>query len=74
MAERMLVSRLDARGRTAVPKPVREALRLKPGDVVGFAIEGSCVRLVKVARSADAAFACFDEWSGAADRKGYASL
>lgn len=74
MSQRVLVSRLGARSQTVVPKAVREILRVKPGDQVGYVVAGNRVELVKIAAREDNPFVCFDEWSGEADSKGYASL
>ena len=41
-------SKLTARSQTTIPKAVREALDLHPGDRVGYVIDGNVVRLVKV--------------------------
>jgi len=40
-------SRLTAKSQTAIPKRVRDRLRLKPGDVVKYEIEGDRVILSK---------------------------
>lgn len=74
MSQRVLVSRLGTRSQTVVPKAVREILRVKPGDQVGYLVAGGRVELVKIAAREDNPFACFDEWAGEADSKGYASL
>jgi antitoxin PrlF len=41
-------SKLTAKAQTTVPKPVREALRLKPGDALVYEIDGTRVRLAKL--------------------------
>lgn len=41
----MLESTLTSRGQTTVPKAVREALGLKPGDRLRYSIEGKAVRI-----------------------------
>ena len=41
----MFESTITSRGRTTVPKAVRDALGLKAGDRVGYTIEGSVVRI-----------------------------
>jgi AbrB family looped-hinge helix DNA binding protein len=40
-------SRIDSRGRTRLPREVRERLGLKPGDRIAFVSEGEAVRLVR---------------------------
>jgi antitoxin PrlF len=38
-------SKLTAKAQTTVPKPVREALHLKPGDAIAYEIRGNLVTL-----------------------------
>lgn len=40
-------SRLTAKSQTTIPKRVRDRLRLKPGDIVKYEIEGDRVVLSK---------------------------
>ena len=74
MGQRLVTSRLGARSQAVVPKAVRQALKLVPGDEVGFVIENGRVELVKVSARGDDTFACFSEWAGDADTEGYAGL
>jgi AbrB family looped-hinge helix DNA binding protein len=71
-----ITSRLDNKARMVVPKTVREALDIGPGDRIGFAIHDGRVILsaMKKPLSQKGAFACFDEWASKADKEGYASL
>jgi antitoxin PrlF len=77
MAARFVTSRLGTRSQTVVPKAVREALRIGPGDEIGYAIKDGRVVLVPVrpegGRQEDP-FACFDEWSSDNDERAYGSL
>jgi hypothetical protein len=59
-----------------VPKEVREALGVGPGDQIGYSIRDGRVVLsaVKAPQPQDDPFACFDEWASEADAEGYASL
>ncbi|MCS3857819.1 AbrB family looped-hinge helix DNA binding protein [Salinibacter ruber] len=41
----MPTSTLTSRGQTTIPKPIREALGLQPGDRVEFTLEGDRVLL-----------------------------
>jgi antitoxin PrlF len=41
-------SKVTARSQTTIPRAVRDALDLHPGDRVGYVIDGDVVRLVKV--------------------------
>ncbi len=44
----MPTSTLTSRGQTTIPKPIREALGLQPGDRVEFTLEGDRVLLRRV--------------------------
>ena len=44
----MLMSRLSSKGQVTIPKPIREALGLTPGDRVAYEIDTEGVRLVRV--------------------------
>jgi antitoxin PrlF len=41
-------SKLTAKSQTTVPKVVREALRLAPGDAIAYEVDGDTVTLHKV--------------------------
>jgi antitoxin PrlF len=73
---RFVTSRLGTKSQTVVPKEVREALGVGPGDQVGYTIRNGRVILTAIRRPAaeDDPFACFDEWASEADTEGYASL
>ena len=43
------VSRLTARSQTTIPRTVREALGLRPGDMIEYEIEDETVRMRKQA-------------------------
>ncbi len=71
----MITSKLTSKAQTTIPRPVRDALRLAPGDELSYTIEGERVVLTKSTRtSADDPFATFGEWSSEADQQGYAGL
>ncbi|MGO8917710.1 MAG: AbrB/MazE/SpoVT family DNA-binding domain-containing protein [Stellaceae bacterium] len=74
MSDAMLRARLGVKGQVVVPKPVRDALGLKPGDELAFVIHGREVRIIPARAQGDDPFACFTEWASQADRKGYADL
>jgi bifunctional DNA-binding transcriptional regulator/antitoxin component of YhaV-PrlF toxin-antitoxin module len=73
---RFVTSRLGLKGRTVVPKAVREALGVGPGDQIGYTIQSGRVILSAIKRplAEDAPFTCFDEWASEADTEGYDSL
>jgi bifunctional DNA-binding transcriptional regulator/antitoxin component of YhaV-PrlF toxin-antitoxin module len=64
------------KSQTVVPKEVREALAVGPGDQIGYTIQNGRVILTAIRRplTQDDPFACFDEWASEADTEGYASL
>ena len=74
MANSMLKARLGVKAQVVLPKPVREALGLRPGDEFAFVIRDGEVRVVRAPVEGDDPFACFTEWASEADRKGYADL
>jgi antitoxin PrlF len=67
---------LGAKSQTVVPKEVREALGVGPGDQVAYTIQNGRVILTAIRRASaeEDPFACFDEWASEADTGGYASL
>jgi antitoxin PrlF len=71
-----VTSRLGVKCQTVLPKEVRSALGVGPGDQVGYSIRDGRVILTPVRAPApeDDPFACFDEWASEADTEGYASL
>ena len=73
---RFVASRLGVKSQTVVPKEVRTALGIGPGDQIGYSIQNGRVTLSAIRRplAQDDPFACFDEWASEADTEGYASL
>lgn len=69
-----ILSKLTTRGRTTLPKPVREALGLARGDTLLYRIEGRVAAISKAALDEGAPFALFDEWAGEVDTKAYSEL
>ncbi|MBI4185327.1 MAG: transcriptional regulator [Proteobacteria bacterium] len=74
MPQRLVASRLGAGGRTVVPRAVREALGIAPGDEIGYVIEDGRVELVRLRSKGENPFAAFGEWDSEADREGYRPL
>ena len=72
----MITSKITSKSQTTVPQAVRLALRLQPGDEIGYQIEAGRVILVKIAAAMppDDPFATFEEWNSDADRRAYAEL
>ena len=71
-----VTSRLGVKSQTVLPKPVRDALGVGPGDQVGYRIHHGRVMLtaVRASEPPDDPFARFEEWASEADTLGYASL
>ena len=72
----MLTSTLFSRGRTTLPKAIRERLGLQPGDLVGFEVVDGRV-VVSRAESFDASHhealpTTLEEWAGAEDDRALA--
>lgn len=76
MTDTFVTSRLGVKAQTVVPKAVREALDVGPGDQIGYTIHNGRVVLTALRKpvSQEDPFACFDEWASEADTEGYASL
>jgi AbrB family looped-hinge helix DNA binding protein len=66
-------SKVTAKGRTAIPRAVRERLKLKPGDTLRYRLTEDCVLLDKAIRAGNP-FALFSEWKSEADEKAYCGL
>ena len=43
---KVTVAKINNRGQVVLPKDVREALRVKPGDEVLFIVEGNIVKIL----------------------------
>ena len=72
------LSRLNAKGQVTVPKAIRNALGLQPGDVLGWELDKKLVRIRLVSsvglnhlRGVEAALS---EWSTDADEAAFAGL
>lgn len=72
----MIVSKLTSKAQTTIPKPVRTALGVHPGDELSYEIVDGRVLLAKVQRGTmtDDPFRTFEEWRSEADTKAYADL
>ena len=46
----MIVSKLTSKAQTTIPRPIRAALGLRPGDELSYEIVGGRVMLAKVQR------------------------
>lgn len=71
----MIVSKLTAKAQTTIPKAVRAALGLRPGDDIVYVIEADRVVLEKAGTGRpEDPFSSFGEWANEADRRAYADL
>ena len=71
----MITSKLSRKAQTTIPRPVRAALRLKPGDELIYQIDEQRVILTKAGGGkTDDPFRTFCEWSSGADTQGYEKL
>ena len=73
------VSRLTAKSRTTIPKPVRNALSLRPGDRLAYDLRpDGAVRLRKASTPPQAYLSAFDrmfeEWGSPEDAEAYDGL
>lgn len=74
----MHASRLSSKGQVTIPGKVREALGLRPGDVVGYEVRGRSAVIQKV-EAFDAAFhralaETLDEWATPEDDAAFRDL
>ena len=74
----IITSKLTSKFQATVPTPVRKALQLKAGDLIGFEIEGTRVTLRHVT-PLDLAFAqalegTLGEWSSKEDEQAFKDL
>ena len=74
----MDLSVVSSKGQVTMPKAVREASGLKPGDLVSWELEGDSVRL-RLLSGGDQAFAQslqagLSEWASEADEAAFADL
>jgi len=73
----MIVGKITAKSQVTVPRAVRLALGLAPGDELIWEIEGDRVVLSRAARNSDpftGNISTFSEWSTEADCKAFADL
>lgn len=66
----MILGKITAKAQITIPRAVRAALGLKPGDDVEWSVEGDRVIMTRSRRTADpfvGNFDSFSEWSSDAD-------
>jgi antitoxin PrlF len=67
-------SKVSAKSQTVIPKPVRQRLGLKPGDMLRFRLDKDGVVLERVQRTEEDPFVSFDEWHSDEDEHLYRDL
>ena len=72
----MITSKLTPGAQTTIPKPVRTALGLRPGDEIAYVIENGHAILTRFEEqpTTNDPLASFSEWSSPDDAKTYAKL
>ncbi len=73
----MIHSRITSKAQTTIPRAVREALGIAPGDELAWEIDGDRVVLSRATRANDAFvgnLSTFTEWATDADCKAFADL
>lgn len=71
-----LYSRISSKSQTVLPKQVREALEIAPGDTLRYRMTAHGIVIDKAVRVVDVddPFASFTEWASAADDEAYGDL
>ena len=67
-------SRVSVKSQTVLPRAVREALEIKPGDTVRYRLTERGVLLEKAPAEGDDPFVSFTEWAGKQDDAAYVDL
>jgi antitoxin PrlF len=72
----MIISTLTSKAQTTIPQAVRNALGLRPGDALAYAIENGRAILTRAEspQLTDDPFATFSEWHSDADAAAYDRL
>ncbi len=65
-----ITSKITSRGRLTIPREVRDALKLRSGDLVSFEITNWIVILSRGIEAPNP-FSIFGEWGEEADNKAY---
>lgn len=73
------VAKITAKGQTTIPREVREALHVFPGDLIAWEVEPGGTATVRRVQPLDVEYlraleSTLEEWSGAADDEAYRDL
>lgn len=64
----MIIGRITAKAQTTIPRAIRLALGIKPGDEIAYEIEGDRVTIRRAGDPFDKPLATFGEWFDDLDR------
>jgi antitoxin PrlF len=74
----MQAARITAKGQMTIPKRIRQAARLEPGDLVALEVEGDRITLRKLTQGDPAYLAAVEgtlgEWSAREDEDAWRDL
>ena len=72
----MITSKLTSKAQTTIPRAIRRALKLEPGDQIAYEIGNDQVILTRAEMpgSLDGRLKAFEEWRGREDEEAYADL
>lgn len=73
------VAKITAKGQTTIPRDVRLALNVVPGDLIAWEVSGEGTATVRRVQPLDIEYlraieATLGEWAGAADEEAYRDL
>lgn len=74
----MEISRLSVKGQVTIPKEIREAIGLQPGDMVAYSVENGVIILKRLqpfdSRFHAALSETMEEWASAEDDEAFRDL
>ncbi len=75
----LAVAKITAKGQTTVPRDVRAALNVTPGDLIAWEVDASGIATVRRVQPLDIEYlraveGTLTEWAGAADEEAYRGL
>jgi antitoxin PrlF len=71
---KMFRSKITSKGRTTIPRQVRDALHLRAGDTLVYRIGKESVTLTSAGSAREDMFGTFSEWSSGRDCAAYREL
>lgn len=74
-----VIAKITAKGQTTIPRDVRDALHIGPGDLIAWEIAADGTAAVRRVQPLDVEYlraleATMGEWSGPADEEAYGDL